>query len=77
MSLQEHQTDAVTPLRRKGSLWRTVKAVGWSFFGVRKGADYQEDIARLNPLHIILVGIAGCVVFVAALIGLVNWVVLP
>lgn len=77
MSGGKPRADALAPHKRKGSLWRTVKAVGWSFFGVRKGTDYQEDIARLNPLHIILVGIAGCVVFVVALIALVNWVVLP
>jgi hypothetical protein len=63
------------PVKRKGSIWRTVKAVAWSFVGLRKGADYQEDIAQLNPLHIILVGIAGCLVFVAGLMFLVNWVV--
>lgn len=62
--------------QRHGSLWRTVRAVAWSFFGVRKGADYQEDIAKLNPLHIILVGIASCMLFVAGLIALVKWVVL-
>lgn len=77
MSKPEHPTDMVSPHRRPGSLWRTVKAVGWSFFGVRKGADYQEDIARLNPLHIIVVGIAGCMLFVGGLIALVKWVVLP
>ncbi|MES3011130.1 MAG: DUF2970 domain-containing protein [Pseudomonadota bacterium] len=69
--------EVVAPHRRKGSLWRTVRAVGWSFFGVRKGSDYQEDIAKLNPLHIILVGIAGCMLFVVGLIALVNWVVVP
>lgn len=59
----------------KNSLWRTVKAVAWSFVGLRKGSDYQEDIARLNPLHIIAVGIAGCFVFVIGLMFFVRWVV--
>lgn len=77
MNKPEHREGVVAPHPRQASLWRTVKAVGWSFFGVRKGADYQEDIARLNPLHIILVGIAGCLLFVGGLIALVNWVVLP
>ena len=64
----------VVVVARKGSLWRTVKAVAWSFVGLRKGSDYQEDIARLNPLHVIGVGIAGCLVFVAGLMMLVTWV---
>ena len=62
-------------LARKGSLLGTVKAVGWSFVGLRKGSDLEQDGARLNPLHVIAVGFAGVIVFVAALIALVNWVV--
>ncbi len=62
-------------LQRKGSFWGTVKAVGWSFVGLRKGSDLEQDGARLNPLHIIMVGFGGVFVFVVALIVLVNWVV--
>ena len=60
---------------RKGSLIRTVQAVLWSFIGVRKNADYQKDIEKLNPFHIMAVGIAAALLFVLGLIALVNWVV--
>jgi hypothetical protein len=59
----------------KGSFWHTVKAVAWSFIGVRKNSSFQEDIGRLNPFHIIVVGIVGALIFVVSLIALVNWVV--
>ncbi len=59
----------------KGSLWRTVRAVAWSFLGIRKRSGYQEDLARLNPVHIIVAGIAGAALFVLGLVVLVNWVV--
>ena len=39
---------------RAGSLLRTVKAVAWSFFGIRKRSDYEKDLAKLNPLHVIV-----------------------
>ncbi|MES2424938.1 MAG: DUF2970 domain-containing protein [Pseudomonadota bacterium] len=65
----------VPPHKRKGSILRTVQAVAWSFVGLRRGDDYREDISKLNPLHILAVGFVGCVLFVLALIGLVNWVV--
>ena len=61
--------------RRKGSLVATVKAVLWGFLGVRRQADYQQDIARLNPIHIVVVGILMAMLFVVGLILLVNWVV--
>jgi hypothetical protein len=57
------------------SFWRSIRMVSWSFFGIRKNSESQEDTARVNPFHIIVVGIAGAVIFVVALIVLVNWVV--
>ena len=62
---------------RKGSIWRTVKAVAWGFFGVRKNSAYQEDIARLSPLHIVAVGIVAAILFVVGLVLLVKFVVAP
>ncbi|MEY5029435.1 MAG: hypothetical protein RLZ63_1750 [Pseudomonadota bacterium] len=60
---------------RQGSVIRTIQAVLWSFFGVRKNTDYQQDIEKLNPFHIVGVGIAVVFLFVLGLIALVNWVV--
>jgi hypothetical protein len=68
---------AVEPVAPKGSLLRTVKAVAWGFFGVRKNSAYQEDIARLTPLHIIAVGLVAAALFVIGLIVLVKFVVAP
>jgi hypothetical protein len=62
---------------RKGSLLGTLKAVCWSFFGVRKNSAYRDDLARLNPLHIIVVAFAAVIVFVGGLILLVRYVVAP
>ena len=65
-----------TPLhQRKGSFIDTVKAVAWGFLGVRRNADYQKDIAKLNPLHLMAVGVGMAFLFVLGLIVLVNWVV--
>ena len=65
----------VKPMERKGSLLRTVRAVAWSLIGLRKGSEYQQDVEKLNPLHIIAVGLAAVFLLVVGLIGLVNWVV--
>ncbi|HEY5324901.1 MAG TPA: DUF2970 domain-containing protein [Caldimonas sp.] len=60
---------------RKGSLVRTLGAVAWSFFGVRKSRDLERDVAELKPVHVILVGLAVAAAFVVALVLLVNWVI--
>ena len=57
------------------SMLHTVKAVAWSFIGIRKNSDYQNDLGKLNPFHIIIVALLGVALFVGGLIALVNWVV--
>jgi hypothetical protein len=61
--------------QRKPSLLRTIKAVAWSFIGIRQDSEYEKDQGRLNPFHIIAVALVGVAVFVGALVLLVNWVV--
>jgi hypothetical protein len=60
--------------QRKGSFVATMKAVGWSFFGVRKGADYEKDVNQLNPIHVVIAGVIGAALFVIVLLLIVNWV---
>ena len=61
--------------QRKMSFGATVKAVLWSFFGVRKKSGFEEDTQNLNPLHVIIVGVIAAVLFVFALLTLVKMVV--
>lgn len=63
------------PAGQRMSLLRTVKTVAWSFLGIRKKSEFQEDLARVSPFHVIAVGIAGALLFVMGLVALVNWVV--
>jgi len=60
---------------RKLSFLNTMKAVFWSFFGVRKKSDYEQDATQLNPLHVLIAGILGALLFIALLIGIVRLVV--
>ena len=61
--------------RRKPGFLETLKAVGASFFGVRGGRAHRHDMARLNPVHVILVGIMLAAVFVITLVLIVKTVV--
>lgn len=65
----------VPPHKRKGSVFRTIKAVMWSFVGLRARGDYEKDVEQLNPVHILIAGFMGVVVFVGGLILLATWVV--
>jgi len=61
--------------QRRGSFWQTVKAVAWSFFGVRKSSDHAQDVSRLNPIHVIVAGLLATVLFVLGLVLLIQWVI--
>ncbi len=69
------KNDLREAVSRQGSFGQTLKAVFWSFFGVRKASDHAQDVAKINPVHVIIAGILGGVMFVLTLVLLVQWVV--
>ncbi|WP_082521808.1 DUF2970 domain-containing protein [Ramlibacter sp. Leaf400] len=56
------------------SVLRTFRAVAWSFLGIRRRSGLEEDMQRLNPLHVVAVALVAVALFVGGLIALVNWV---
>ena len=54
---------------------RVIKTVFWSFFGIRRRADNQDDFAGVTPVQIIVAGAIGALIFVATLITLVRFIV--
>ena len=60
---------------RELPFFRAVQAVLWSFIGIRKNSAGQEDMAKLNPFHVVVVGLCLALIFVLGLIALVTWVV--
>ena len=56
------------------NLLRTIRAVLWSFIGIRKRSEFEEDQGKLNPFAIIAVALVAVACFVGALIALVHWV---
>ena len=70
--MSEGLKDAV---QRKGSFVQTMRAVAWSFFGVRKSRDYEHDVAQLNPVHVVIAGVIGAIVFIGVLVLIVNWII--
>jgi hypothetical protein len=61
--------------KTSGSIGRSMKLVAWSMLGIRSRKGYQEDLSKVNPVHVLLVGFVAVLLLVVSLIGLVNWVV--
>ena len=53
---------------------KAFRAVFWSFFGVRKRANYESDSQTLKPQHVIAAGLVSAVVFVLILFAVVHLV---
>ena len=60
--------------QRKLNFFQTLKAIAWAMFGVRKGTGYQEDIEKLNPVHLVVAGLLFGLLFVVSLVTIVGLV---
>jgi hypothetical protein len=69
MELVETQKPAnATPLQ-------VVKAVFWSFLGIRRRAEYEKDAVTLKPAQVIVAGIIGAILLVLSLVTLVRFII--
>lgn len=59
----------------KSPLFSTIKAVAWSFLGIRRNKDFAQDQAQLKPHHLIAGGVVGVVIFLGILFTIVHVVV--
>ena len=74
-ALAERTPVAIRAADSRAGFGQTARAVLWSFFGVRRKAEYEKDAAQLNPVFVIIAGLIAAALFVALLIILVNLVV--
>ena len=65
---------AAVPAPRPSFL-HSLKLVAWSFAGIRSRKGHKDDFAKVNPMHVVLVGFVSVLLIVVGLIALVNWVV--
>ncbi len=69
------EAEPMTGNGARPSLLHSLKTVAWSFIGIRSRAGFEEDAAKVNPLHVLLAGVISALVLVVSLIGLATWVV--
>ena len=64
-----------SPTSRKADFGQTFRAVVWSFLGIRRSADHEQDVKKLNPIHVVIAAVLGAAVFVVFLVVLVHVVI--
>ena len=65
---QEQKPAGATPLQ-------VAKAVFWSFFGIRRRAEYEKDAVSLKPVQVIVAGIIGAILLILSLVTLVHFII--
>jgi hypothetical protein len=65
---QAQKPPGATPLQ-------VIKAVFWSFLGIRRRAEYEKDAVTLKPVQVIIAGIIGAIVLVLSLVTLVHFII--
>ncbi len=65
--------DQPTPARRSRSFGATMKAIAWSFVGLRRKSDFDQDAdGGMNPVYVIVAALIGVAVFIGALVFAVK-----
>ena len=57
----------------KASNLQVMRAVMWSFIGIRKRSGYENDVAKIKPAQAIVAGLIGAALFVTSLVVLVSF----
>ncbi|MBY0474615.1 MAG: DUF2970 domain-containing protein [Nitrosomonas sp.] len=66
--------DKVTEKQTSVSIWQIAKAVFSAFIGIRKKSGLENDAAILKPIHVVVGGIIGGLLFVLGVMLLVKLV---
>jgi hypothetical protein len=69
------ETAAVTEGPKRAGPLQVAKTVLWSFFGIRRRAEHEADLARLTPVQVIVAGLIGAALFIATLVLIVRFVI--
>ncbi|MBL0010229.1 MAG: DUF2970 domain-containing protein [Nitrosomonas sp.] len=66
--------DKINDKQASASIWQIAKAVMSAFMGIRKKSDLENDAAILKPVHVIIGGIIGAILFVTGVLLVVKFV---
>jgi hypothetical protein len=72
---QDKNRDGQKVPQPKASFLYALKAVFWSFTGLRRKSDFDSDALKINPVHIVIAGLIAVACFIGVLITIVKLVV--
>ncbi|MDC8759787.1 DUF2970 domain-containing protein [Janthinobacterium fluminis] len=61
---------------KQASFLYSLKAVVWSFTGLRRKSDFDSDNVKINPVHVVLAGLLAVACLIGLLLSIVKFVAL-
>jgi len=66
--------DLLNKKSEKASVLQVAEAIFFSFIGIRKKTDLENDAAKIKPIQIIIGGLVGGVIFIFSVLTVVKLV---
>lgn len=77
--MQAHLEITMTEAKDKPStrsFGRTMKAIAWSFTGLRRKRDFDDDVeGGMNPFHVLIAALIGAAIFIGILVAFAKYAV--
>lgn len=61
--------------QQKRSFLATLGAVFWSFIGLRRRSDYEQDVGGLRPVYVLIAALLAAALFIGLLLVAVSFAV--
>ncbi len=61
--------------QKKATVLQIAKAILSAFMGIRRKSDHEFDAETLKPIHVVIGGLIGGILFVLSVLLLVNLIV--
>ena len=75
MSIPPPSPDPLERPERRATLLDVIRAVGWSFLGIRRNDAMRRDTVAIRPHQVIIVGVVLAALFVLTLVAIVRIVI--
>lgn len=59
--------------KKEISFLATMGAIFWSFIGLRRRSDYENDVTGLNPFYVLIAALIGLGIFIGILLTAVSF----
>lgn len=71
---ENKKSDLLNQESEKASVLQVAEAVFFSFIGVRKKTDLENDATKIKPIQVIIGGLIGGVIFIFSVLTVVKLV---